>query len=225
MQPPREPDIEGRSLEGGRLAHVTVPAHAGQSMDASRRYVANARRLLVGQADAQRCGWVVDLRPNGGGNMWPMLAALAPLLGSDTLGAFVSHGSATRWTSAGAQDDGGAMREYAVGAPGATLDLRAFPVAVLTGPRTASSGEAVTLAFRGRPFTRSFGAPTAGVSTANAPFPLPGGGLLNLTTARMADRTGRIFGDAIEPDEAVPDDAALDAATRWLLAQSRCGAL
>ena len=39
-------------------------------------------------------------------------------------------------------------------------------VAVLTDGGVASSGEATVIAFRGRPDSRSFGAPTCGVSTA-----------------------------------------------------------
>jgi hypothetical protein len=53
----------------------------------------------------------------------------------------------------------------------------------LTGPVTASSGEAIVVAFRGRPQTRSFGEPTDGVPTANDTFPLSDGALLVLTVA------------------------------------------
>jgi hypothetical protein len=99
----------------------------------------------------------------------------------------------------------------------------------LTGPRTASSGEAVTIAFRGRPRTRSFGLPTAGLSTSNGTFPLPDGAALLLTTAIEADRTGRRYGDKIEPDQLVENDPtkgdpAIEAATQWLRASSTCGA-
>lgn len=34
-------------------------------------------------------GWIVDLRGNGGGNMWPMIAGVGPVLGEGTAGAFV----------------------------------------------------------------------------------------------------------------------------------------
>jgi hypothetical protein len=35
-------------------------------------------------------GWIVDLRGNGGGNMWPMIAGIGPVLGSGTLGFSVT---------------------------------------------------------------------------------------------------------------------------------------
>jgi C-terminal processing protease CtpA/Prc len=105
------------------------------------------------------------------------------------------------------------------------------PVAVLTGQLTASSGEAVAIAFRARPSTRSFGAPTFGVSTANVGIRLSDGAVLNLTVSTMGDRTGRLYGAAVPPDEAVAGppapvpgagDAVMDAAAAWLHAQPAC---
>jgi hypothetical protein len=34
-------------------------------------------------------GWTVDLRGNGGGNLWPMLAGVGPVLGEGIVGYFV----------------------------------------------------------------------------------------------------------------------------------------
>ena len=110
------------------------------------------------------------------------------------------------------------------------------PVAVLTGPLTSSSGEAVALAFRGRAATRSFGYATQGLSTWNDGFELPDGAMLILTVAVMADRDGYDFeGGPIPPEEAVEDERgfrssyrpaadapAIQQALSWLLAQDAC---
>jgi C-terminal processing protease CtpA/Prc len=105
-------------------------------------------------------------------------------------------------------------------------------IAVLTGPNTGSSGEFVTVAFRGRPHTRSFGHPTAGLSTSNTPYPLPDGSMIFLTTDVAADRTGKRYGDKIAPDEliepgqrdvgATDADATMTAAIKWLKQSSGC---
>src|SRR5206468_4322951 len=58
---------------------------------------------------------------------------------------------------------------------------------------TASSGEAITISFRGRPGARSFGAPTAGLSTGNEEYALPDGSMLFLTTSIEADRIGHRY--------------------------------
>jgi C-terminal processing protease CtpA/Prc len=92
-----------------------------------------------------------------------------------------------------------------------------------------SSGEAVAIAFRGRPRTRSFGLPTGGLSTSNGALALPDGSTIMLTTAVDVDRTGRRYGDKVEPDEMIPaeatspgNDAAIAAAIRWLTQSSGC---
>jgi C-terminal processing protease CtpA/Prc len=94
--------------------------------------------------------------------------------------------------------------------------------------RTASSGEVVAIAFRGRDRERSFGEPTAGLSTANRTFLLPDGAMLVLTTAIDVDRAGHRYGEKVDPDENVRQvgnrDLVLEAATTWLVNSSGCRA-
>jgi len=97
-----------------------------------------------------------------------------------------------------------------------TVDQSGVAVAVLTGPHTASSGEAVTVAFRGRPNTRSFGAGTAGLSSGNSAFPLPDGSEILLMTTIDRDRDGHRYGGVLEPDEAAEDAVAEATALTWL---------
>ena len=116
-----------------------------------------------------------------------------------------------------------ALKRWGVAAGTADVLSKAAPVAVLFGPRTGSSGEASVLAWRGRPQTRSFGQPTAGVSTGNVVQTLADGSRLLLTTTVMRDRNDRGDGLKIEPDQRIEGDAAtLAAAEAWLLAQPAC---
>lgn len=179
------------------------------------------------QDDGDRCGWVVDLRSNTGGNMWPMLLGMGPLLGdaqtADQVGMFVLADKRQPWAyrEGAVWLDGKAVvgsrnTQYALRHPGA-------PVAVLFGPRTASSGEASVLAFRGRAASRSFGQPSAGYSTANTPQRLPDGSLLLLTGSVIADRNGVGDGNRLQPDVIVAEGQdATTAAQAWLLAQPAC---
>ena len=168
------------------------------------RYVAAARTALDG-VEADR--WIVDLRGTGNGTMWPVLAAVTPLLrGDGELGAFVRRdGTRDPWRlENGVLSLGG--REQARGEAG----RRPGSVAVLTDSETADSGEAVAVAFRGLPDVRSYGAPTIGFSSGNEVVPLPGGLTLNVTTSRFSDRTGRIHDGPLVPD--VPGDDPLSLA-------------
>ena len=162
-------------------------------------------------------GWIVDLRNNGGGNMWPMIAGVGPVLGEGVLGYFISpDGAETAW---GYESGASVLNGQAVQQVGTPYHLRReHPrVAVLTDNRVASSGEAVAIAFKQRPDTRSFGTATCGLSTANRGFPMGDGAVLNLTVSVMADRTRQPYGDAVVPDENIEDpDQVIQRAIAWL---------
>jgi len=208
----------------GGFSSVPGPAAKQQMQERAARWQA----IIRDQDTGRRCGWIVDLRGNTGGNMWPMLLGMAPLLritkdGEETVGSFATAEGPSPWQSTPSGVRLGTRVVVDLGAPGYRLKHVGAPVAVLTGPRTASSGEATVLALRGRPQTRSFGEPTAGVSTANVVRPLVDGSSLVLTTSVMQDRTGKGDGLKITPDQRTHSDTATVAAAQaWLLAQPAC---
>lgn len=215
----RNPRPDVRALPDS-IGYISVPAYAGVDTAAARSYVNDVYTAFRGALTQTSCRWVVDLRSNGGGNMWPMLAGLRPLLGEAPLGSFVTgSGRGSMWS---------ARRAYNLPLEPALARLDSAHVAVLTGPRTASSGEAVTISFIGRPRTRSFGLPTAGLSTANNTFPLPDSSMIVLTVSVEADRNGVRYGGKINPDESVPVDSTagdvqLSRAVAWLKSRPSCG--
>lgn len=218
----REPPMTTLWLPAHRVGYLRIPAHDGSDVATSRE-MASAARVELGRQHARgACGWVVDVRDNTGGNMWPMLAALRPLLGEGVLGAFRAPPEDEPWSARAAWDR---HDRYAANTP-PWPDLTGAPVAVLANGNTASSGEAVVAAFRGRAATQLFGTSTAGLSTVNNGYPLPGGAMLLLTTAVIADRTGRAYGGPISPDTTVAEvpgrDAPMEAAVRWLVGQGSC---
>lgn len=220
-----EPDADTVTAGVGYV-HVTAFAGGGAEGDS----LANTYHRLIEETDTlgTSCRWVVDLRGNSGGNMWPMLAGVGPVLGdADTLGFFVDADSVvTSWFYTNGQ--AGTGESLVIAQADSVYELvNPDPyVAVITDGLTASSGEAVAVAFRERPRTRSFGEPTWGVSTANAAFQLGDGAVIFLTVATMADRTGRLYGEEVVPDQPVTpssdpaEDAALDAAVTWLQGQT-----
>ncbi len=218
----REPPMTTLWLPRQRVGYVRIPAHDGSDVATSRDMTAAVRSELGRQRALGSCGWVVDVRGNTGGNMWPMLAAVRPLLGEGVLGTFRSPQEEEPWNARAAWD---LADRYAAGTP-PWADLTAAPVAVLTNGHTASSGEALVAAFRGRAATQVFGTATAGLSTVNNGYPLPGGAMLLLTTAVIADRTGHAYGGAMDPDSVIAEeggrDAPMEAAVRWLRARTEC---
>ncbi len=215
----RQGSVQGMPTEnvvvkalGSGIGYVSMPGFSGNHDKRVRAFTQTvADEIAKTSSDAQR-GWVVDLRSNAGGNMYPMIAALSSMLGDDVLGSFQDrHGVRTPW------------QVPVKSRPKTNVDLRDVSVAVLIGPKTASSGEATALSFHGRPNTRFFGQPTAGLSTGNGVVGLPDGAAIALTTVIMLDRNGHGDGASLVPDEPVAadvgnSDATLEAAIRWLSA-------
>jgi len=211
-----------RLLEGG-IGYAALPT-LDSVMGAAgigERYLAALRDGLQAIDQDARCGWIVDLRGNGGGNMWPMLQGLDPLLGDGPFGQFVVATDPVAWrrTANGILPMAGAADESG---PAFTLEHGDAPLAVLFGPQTASSGEMVAIAFVGRDDVRTFGAPSAGLTTANVPVPLGDGAVLAITVSKVGDRTGRVYDGAMAPDEQTGVENAESAARAWLAA--RCPA-
>lgn len=209
-------NLESTRVHGA--GYLSIPGFSGGEASRNAAFAAELKARIATLRAQGVAGWVIDLRDNTGGNMWPMLEGLASLLGDGRIGAFVGNGPAVPWVVRG-------------GIPSADPHAKDAPagagerVAVITGPRTTSSGEAVAVAFRGTAGTRAFGTGTGGLSTANRPFALADGATILLTVSRFADRSGTPYGEVVKPDEEVPppqpgtaieEDPAVIAAATWV---------
>lgn len=216
-----------RSIDG-RFGYLAVPGFAGGTQEAQMAFAAELQNHIKELDATSTCGWILDLRLNSGGNLWPMLAGVGPLLGDGEVGASVyPDGSRVALWYRNGQAGFGDYVQLRVFGPHPAVER---PVAVLIGRGTASSGEVVAAAFRGRPGARSFGAPTSGVSSGNRTFPLADGAALVLTVAATSDRLGHVHLGPLVPEQAVTaaetgaggEDPVLAAATAWLSAEAGC---
>lgn len=209
-----------------RMGVINIPWHGGDGkLGDGRNYALVVQDVLYDLEQQGASAWVIDLRKNGGGNMWPMLAGLAPLLSKEVLGAFVDPSSNSRnpWRYDGEKlwISDSVVHEAKV----QPLKNLFAPLALLTSGKTLSSGEAVLISFLGRPNTRTFGEPTGGLPTANESFQLRDKTWLLLTTTLEADRLGRLYKSSISPDVFVKinweklnqsDDPVLITASKWV---------
>lgn len=223
---------------GHRIGRIAIPAFGAGHLTAFADSIETHMRSMEAQG---ACGWIVDLRGNGGGNMWPMLAGIGPLLGGEVIGHFQGRNGDITGTwfyrdgVTGIEGPDGEVMEVArVGGPVYRIE-DVPPVAVLFDGGTGSSGEAVAIAFIGRPNTRSFGVPSYGFTTSNDGFRLPDSANMVLTVGVDADRNRVAYPTALVPDEVVaiaPDgviphtppaeDPQLAAAHAWLARQPEC---
>ena len=203
----------------GHVGAIWLPSlnSLGEGGQAAAAAYAEALRSALKALDGKaRCGWLVDLRQNSGGNMWPMLNGLDPLLGDAPFGHFLVGGSETQpWVRTAEGIAPSSSAAFGV-KPGFALKHGDAPVAVLIGPQTSSSGETVAIALLGRPQVRTFGAPSAGFSTANETHRLSDGATLAITVMTVRDRMGRDYRGPITPDEEAKGEAAEIAAVEWL---------
>ena len=215
IPPAKQPPLYPDEPVPADIGYIRIPWVVG-SQEKLDAYIANVQAQIKERDKPELKGWLVDLRGNMGGNMWPMLVGVGPVLGEDTLGySFDSNNTKTAWR----YEKGKALADGDIEAETAhyyTLKSANPVVAVLTDTLTASSGEAVAVAFKTRRHTRSFGAGTCGVSTGRSRFYLSDGSVLLLTTAVFADRRLVRYGHSIAPDEPLKSSEVVPQAIRWI---------
>lgn len=193
----------------GDIAVIKLPDFLGTA-EAGRKYAKVAEDFIHENRDKIN-GVVLDLRGNTGGDMGPMATAVSSLLPDGELMYYHYRSYDVPVTL-----KDGVISNAGTGGKSLYPDEKLkVPVAILTDGMTASSGEALTLCFRGLENVKTFGAPTAGYTSVNMLYSLYDGAQMYLTVAFDKARTGEIFKEtSIEPD--VATDSPLEAALEWL---------
>jgi C-terminal processing protease CtpA/Prc len=230
------PEIKAELVEG-KIGYIDVPSYASLSHERWSEYTTTMHQKICEIDQNSPCGWMVDLRSNSGGG-WFILSGVGPILGEGDLGTFVGpDGTTAPWH----YENGAMLVETArkelemVSYVSDACRLRDHNpnVAILTGGKTASAAETIVVAFKGRPGTRFFGEPTAGLTTGNRSHILDDGAILAVAATYYADRTGQVYNGSIRPDEVIfdlrsqgigdPDiDPVMPAGIEWLLNQNAC---
>ena len=208
------------SYLGQNVAKIDMPTSVVVDSASVSEYVARLRGQVSEISDSQVCGVIIDLASNRGGNMWAMLAGLSPLLPSGQVGLSVFPDSTVPWLVT----DSTVAHGTTIHAEFEAMDSFQVPAAVITGSATASSGEALAIAFMSNTNSRRFGASTAGATSGNKLFELSDGAGLALSTAAFADLTGRTFPEGVPPDELASEgiSTSTELALDWLATDHDC---
>lgn len=173
-------------------------------------------------------GVILDLRLNGGGNMYPMMLGLEQLEGTGKIGTFIGDKGESWYIK-----DHNFMLDTMMLAsivPKCAVNTQDLPVVVLVGRGTGSSGEFLTMSLKGRDNTVFIGNKTAGYVTVISGIPINDSAYLYLSVGYGADRKGNIYKDVIEPDISIeePDsfndlanDEKVKAGIKWIVSHSR----
>jgi hypothetical protein len=211
--------------------YVRVPAINAYGQEDINRYGQALADSICKYALTLIKGLIIDLRLNGGGNMYPMLAGLHALLGNQVIGYETDNlGTPVRkWEIA---EDNLSLEGYQVTqiTDYCDKDLSTMPVVVLIGPLTASSGSMTAIAFKQRPNTLFVGESTAdGYTTSNGYFQFAPNLTLNFATNFVADRNMNVYRTFVSPDRIIEggddfdhlmEDAKIITAMKWLKEKS-----
>ncbi len=185
---------------GPHYGYIAVPGVALDGEEANK-FIQTFRDSICHVFREPVKGWIIDLRANGGGNTFPMMAILDFLLPD---GPFATvHGPDNevleQWALRGGntyQND----KPATLNGAGCRKKELQTPVVLLTSPVTVSAGEMVPIAFKGRKNTVTIGDTTGGLITSNEWTDLSEDTALNISNGYVADRTGKLYKTAIVPD-------------------------
>jgi carboxyl-terminal processing protease len=218
---PPAPELRIEHHSGLTIARLVVPECSAPSQEHSRSYYHQLRELIRSAEDSDVRGYIIDVRGNGGGNMFPMYGGLLPLLGSGKLSAFLTPpesssgnpGDFSTWKRLCAKSnlelfaDANQLTELQAELRQSNSELPIIrkPVALWQNEGTGSSGEQVLILFSGRDQTRRFGSPSSGLTTANIPlrlskkpeFPIV------IANAVTADRNNERYWGIVAPEETI----------------------
>lgn len=202
------------------IGYLSIPSISTTDPDYCKLLADSLQFLIRKLSDGGASNWIIDLRNNKGGNCWPMLAGMGPLLGNGICGWFVwpDRRSSIRYEGGTAYHNQTAM--CSVRSAFRLPEEKKKNIVVLTGANTSSAGEILALAFRGMNNVRFMGEATAGLTTGNATYTMIDGSVLVLSVCREADRKGNMLEGKLQPDDKIApsrtEDAARLAAVMWL---------
>ncbi len=152
------PVVESKIIDN-KIAYLKIPAFFGN--DSLPHKFALLIQSKIEKLDKPEIkGWIIDLTENSGGNMWSMYLGLSPILGEGVSGYFLdSDKEYFEWsyTENAVYEGKNKILEIA---NSYLLKNTSYKIAVLIGKTTASSGEAIAVAFKGMPSTQFIGEST-----------------------------------------------------------------
>ena len=179
----------------------------GAEWEGKRTEVLKAARSIASLDEAHDL--IQEAAEVAGGNMYPMITSVSPLLPDGIVLQFKSRKKTTPIPL------GYVTESYQIAPESIRKFPASTPVAVLTDDRTGSSGEATLICFLGLDNVKTFGGPTAGYPSGNVTHTLADGYLFAITRSAEIARTGEVFcEDPINPD--VITDTPLEDAVAWI---------
>ena len=210
------PDIKS-DLINNSIGYIKIPVFRGSGNDPAQKFAQQIQDKIKELDKSNIQLWIVDLKDNDGGNVWPMLLGLSPLLGEGILGYLVdADNNYINWGISNKQVFFNNILSAELPNP-YCLKNKIIKLAVIISSNTSSAGEAIAVSFKGAENTCFIGSPTRGKSTGNTGYDLSDGARIYVTRTIFADRNKNIYGVPIIPDIDACYDHSKETAIKWLI--------
>ncbi|MES2652560.1 MAG: S41 family peptidase [Bacteroidota bacterium] len=203
--------LKTQMLEQG-YGYILIPPSQKYDLKTCQRYQDSLCSLGLKNLK----GLIIDLRLQEGGSVYPLFTGLNQVYGTTYFGSNRdSKGKEyLRWTKkyGGVQVNTNCQSNSGL------------KIVVLMSQITASAGEMMAVALKGRPKTLFIGEATAGLTTMNVSFNL-GSYQLAIAASAIADRKGKIYNSSVLPDLTIVEgdnfknllvDTKVIAALKWM---------
>jgi carboxyl-terminal processing protease len=208
------------------VAYLRIPKSPDFQSGMNKKYNEEIQKHVCDLIDKNINNWIVDLRLNYGGSMFAMLGGLNKLLGDRKIGSFIDRDGkeSGSWIMKGGNFYDQKEQKTSSGMK-CNFHLKPGKIAILTGPITASSGEAVAVALRGLNNSKIFGEPTKGFTTSLSGFNVGKDIIFFISTGYYSDGKGHVYKHGVSPDIQIKDgdnfkeilkDQKVMAAIKWI---------
>jgi len=209
------PEISAELIDN-RIGYIKIPGFWGDTNERALKFAQQIQDSIRELDKNNIKYWVVDLGNDTGGNMWPMLLGLGPILGDGIAGYFASNNNGfIGWGYSKGRVFCNKNQVMKLNTP-YKLRNKIEKLAVIISNNTCSSGEATAVSFIGIENSCLIGVPTYGNSTANGEFKLSDGAKIYLTVCKFADRNKKTYGIPINPNIVDLKGTSKKTAIEWI---------
>ena len=207
------------------IAYLSIPIFNNQSKTGTDAFAQRLQDSLCSVLSPKTKGLILDLRLNAGGFTQAMIVGVSNVFGNQSPSSKKAYVGDWKIENYGIDLND----TFRIQLQKQCGDYTKLPVAILIGPQTASAGEFVALGFTTRKKTILIGEKTAGYTSGNNGFMLPGksNGIV-VAEDYAIDKNGKVYTDGIDPDITVVggddffnrvNDKKIKAAVKWLRKQ------
>ncbi len=196
------------------IAYVEIPFFLNnQGIDSiNNNYVMKLRKAICDLSKINPKGYIIDLRRNLGGTVYPMISGIGELLQNLELGGTTidNKNYEEKWELKNGNFFFGENSLSNIPEIECQISTENTPIVILIGRYTASSGEVVASALKGQKNIKLIGEQTAGYTTTNSWFSIYNNVSLNPSVSFYMSKDKTVHKDGVFPDIEVNESLNVD---------------